>query len=68
MEENMASKKSDTTFMVDAKITLETNCEISAESLEKALEHARTLTIHDFVNFDGDHNDSSLELRGIYSF
>ncbi len=61
----MATKKTQK-FLVMANLTLDTNAEITASSLEEAIEIARTLKIADFVEILGDHNDSSLHISGVF--
>ena len=63
----MAVKKSNETFQVYAKITLDTAIGVSANSLEEALGIARNYTIHDFVTILGEHNDSDTKITGVYS-
>jgi len=62
----MATRKSLKEFYIGARITLSTDCVISAASMEEALEKAKTLDIHDFVTLLGNHNDSSLEIDSIF--
>lgn len=54
------------TYVIQAKIMVDTDAEINAVSLEEALEKSKELNIHDFITIDGNHNDSSLEINGLY--
>lgn len=59
--------KKNKTFTVMLKVVLDTDVEISAESFEEALAKARELKTTDIVEFTGGHNDSSIEVNGVYS-
>jgi len=54
------------TFTICAKLMLDTTAEVSAESLEQAVEKSRTFTVDDFVEILGEHNDSSLTIYGVF--
>ena len=62
----MTSKKTNETYSVMAKVVVDTDVEISAPSLEEALIKARKLDIHDFVKILGSHNDSGVEVKGVW--
>lgn len=62
----MTSKKTNETYSVMAKVVVDTDVEISAPSLEEALIKARKLYIHDFVKILGSHNDSGVEVKGVW--
>lgn len=61
-----AQKKALLTFNVGAYITLRTDCNVNAATLEEALVVARTLNIHDFIDLKGEHNDSSLKIDSLF--
>jgi len=54
------------TFVVMGKIKLDTDIEISAESLEDALDKAKELNIHDFIQIKGGYNDGGSEVYGVF--
>lgn len=58
--------KKNQTFTVSMKVNLWTDVEVSAESFEQALEKARELKTTDLVTIDGSHNDSEVEVVGVY--
>ena len=60
------AKKGGTQFLIGARITVETNCVVRADSLEEALDIGRTLKLSDFIEIKGDHNDSSLKIDSIF--
>jgi hypothetical protein len=62
----MSTKKTKKRFTVGAKISLDTDVEIYADNMEEAITIARGFDIHNFVSFDGGHNDSSLDINSIY--
>lgn len=62
----MSTKKTKKRFSIGAKITLDTDTEIFAENMEEAIIIARGFDIHNFVSFNGGHNDSSLNINSIY--
>ena len=62
----MATKKTAKTFNIQAKITLDTGINITANTLEDAMAEARTFDIHQFIDLLGDHNDSSVTITGLF--
>ncbi len=60
------NKNRNNTFTILAKIVLETNIEVSASSMEEALEKSKSLKINDFIDIHGDHLDSELDINGVY--
>jgi hypothetical protein len=58
--------KKNKTYTVMIKVMLRTDVEISAETFEEALAKARELKTPDVVQFDGSHNDSEIEVEGVY--
>lgn len=58
--------KKNKTYTVMIKVMLRTDVEISAESFEEALAKARELNTVDIVEFEGGHNDSEVEVEGVY--
>lgn len=63
---SMSKSKKLKTFVISAKVTVDTTCEVKAETLEEAIELGRQLGVHDFVDIRGDHNDSSLVVTGLF--
>lgn len=61
------SKKKYKTYTVCLKIDLMTDVEISAESLEDALIKARNLKTTDVIEFEGNHNDSEIQVTGVFN-
>lgn len=59
--------KKNKTFMVYAKVRVDTGLPITAESMEDALEKARQLKIDSFVDIHGEHNDSEVEITGVWA-
>jgi hypothetical protein len=57
--------KKNTSFLVYAKITVDTSLCIQAESLEDAIKKGRELTVTDFFEINGDHLDSELKIVGV---
>ena len=53
-------------FIIAVKVILDTTVEIKAESLEEALKQGRELGLRDVVEFDGDFNDGSIEVTGVF--
>ena len=64
----MTAKKGTRQFTICATIGLETSIEISASSLEEAVEKSKALTISDFIDILGEHNDSVLTVSGAYEY
>ena len=63
----MKNKKTTHGYSVMADITLRgVVVEVAAESLDDALEKAKNLTVADFVEILGDHNDTELEIQGFW--
>lgn len=54
-------------WTVDAIVEVHTNKVVFAESLEDAVAIGRSLTLKDFVEILGDHNDSRMKVNGVYS-
>jgi len=59
----MANKMNSYTIM--AKLELECDIEIKAESLLDALEKSEKLTANDFIEFNGQFLDGSLHIKGM---
>ena len=53
-------------FTVEGYIKLMCTTEIMAETMQQAAEQSTHLRADDFVDFKGEHNDSSLEINSIY--
>lgn len=53
-------------FNVTAKLNITCNIDIKAESLEDAIEQARTLGETDFVDILGDFIDGNMYVIGVY--
>jgi hypothetical protein len=53
-------------FCVQAKIDVLVAIELSARTLDEALEKSKTLKVDDFLSVEGDHIDSEMEITGIY--
>ena len=53
-------------FYVQAKIDVLVSVELSARTIDEALEKSKTLKVEDFITVDGDHIDSEMEITGIY--
>lgn len=53
-------------YIVMTKITLDTDLEISAESLEDALTKSKEFDIHSFVDMHGNYNDGSCRITGVF--
>ena len=64
----MTTKKGPRQFTISAAIGLETSIEIIASSLEEAVEKTKTLTISDFIEILGEHNDSVFTVSGAYEY
>ena len=63
----MTTKKIVNTYSIYAKIQVDVSVEISASSLENALEKARELETDDFIEVKGELNDSTaLDVYSIY--
>lgn len=60
------NKKKQQTYTVMVSITLDTTVHIKAESMEEAIAEAKLLEVTEVVQFDGDHNDSSIEVTGVF--
>lgn len=60
------AKKTNDTYTIMVNITLDTDIEVSAMSLEEALEKAKKLELTDVVSFDGNYNDGQMEVRGVF--
>lgn len=58
--------KKNHTYTVFVKVELETEVSVSAESFEEALSKARELKTTDIVSFDTSHNDSSVQVVGVF--
>ena len=53
-------------YHVMAKLNLDVGVDIKAASLEDAVDVSKTLTISNFVTFEGELMDSSLSIEGVY--
>ena len=53
-------------YHVMAKLNLDVGVDIKAASLEDAVDVSKTLTISNFVTFEGKLMDSSLSIEGIF--
>lgn len=53
-------------YLVGAKITVDTNKMVRANSLEEAIEIGRKLKVTDFIKILGDHNDSEVEIDSVF--
>lgn len=60
----MASKKK--TYYITAKLLLEVGINISADSLEDAVQQSKTLKELDFVKILGDYNDGNMKINGVF--
>lgn len=60
------AKTQNRNFEIQAKLSLLATKTISAQSLEDALEEAKSLTETDFVTFLGDFVDGKLCITGVY--
>ena len=60
------TKKTNKRFLIGAKITVETDYTVVAETLEEAVQKARTLELTDFIEIHGNHNDSSLNITSVF--
>ena len=58
--------KKNKTFTVMLKVVLDTDVEISAETFEDALSKARQLMTTDIVSFEGGHNNSTVQVTGVF--
>jgi len=67
MEIALKTMKKFITYHVIADIKLEgVSIEITANSLEDALEKAKSLDAADFIDIKGDYNDSDFDITGIW--
>ena len=64
----MTAKKGTRQFTISAAIGLETSIQMSASSLEEAVQKSKDLTISDFIDILGEHNDSVLTVSGAYEY
>lgn len=53
-------------FTVFARILVDVGQDISAASMEEALSKAKTMKVTDFITIDGDHNDSTMVIDGVF--
>lgn len=53
-------------FYVEGRMSVCVGIEISAKSLEEALEKTKSMKITDFITIDGDHNDSNFRVSGVF--
>ena len=60
-------KKKLNQYSVMVKVVLETEVEVSAESLVDALEKTKDLTVVDVVDFKTPHNDSEIKVTGVFA-
>lgn len=60
----MATRKK--TYNVTAKLLLEVNIQISANSLEDAVNESKTLRETDFVKILGDYNNGDMKVNGVF--
>lgn len=54
------------TFHVYAKVLIDTSIEISARSLDDALEQSKSLKVDDYIEVHGEHCDSDMKITGVY--
>lgn len=54
------------TYVGMVRVNLDTTVEVKAESFEDALIMLRNFDVTDIVTFDGDHNDSTVEITGVF--
>jgi hypothetical protein len=62
----MAAAKKQQSYTVQARIVVEGDLEVRAESLDEALAKAKELKLDDFITVTGGHNDSSLRITGVF--
>jgi len=53
-------------FIVAARLNIECDTEIKAESLEDAIAQARKLSECDFVTIHGDYMDGDMDVTGVF--
>ena len=54
------------TYSIYAVVKLDLAIAIQANDLDDALKRSKELEISDFCDIKGDHNDSELQLRGVF--
>jgi len=62
----MAKTKGLKPYTVCAKVVVETDVVIDAESLEDAIDRSKSLIIQDFIKIKGNYNDGSLTITGAF--
>lgn len=56
------------TYYVEGRIGLSVGLEVQAKTLEEAIEKSKAMTLGDFVEILGDHNDSNFGIAGVSKF
>jgi hypothetical protein len=52
-------------FYITARIYVDCGKEISAATMEEALEKSKTMTVEDFITVDFEHNDNRFQIHGV---
>jgi predicted DNA-binding ribbon-helix-helix protein len=59
------AKRKTETFSVEARVVVIASRPVVANSLEEAIATARKMTVADFVDVIGEHNDSSIRISSV---
>jgi hypothetical protein len=62
----MASKTKNKTFMIQGKLELIIGVEITAETLQEALNLSKDFSEKHFVDMNGEYQDGSCHITGVY--
>lgn len=62
----MVSKPKQETYYVECRIGLCVGVEVSARTLDEAIEKSKALGLGDAVEILGDHNDSNFAITGVF--
>jgi hypothetical protein len=54
------------TYTIMARLVLDVDVEVSAESLDEALAKSKDLDVHDFADIKGGYNDGSMNITGVF--
>lgn len=58
--------KKQKTYHIMFNINLDTDVEISAASLEEALQKGKQIKLTEVVSFDGNYNDGEIKVTGVF--
>lgn len=63
----MATKPKKQTFYINARIVLDTELKVQANSLEEALAFSKDLKLEDFIDLHGENVNNDVRITGVHA-